>query len=97
MHISDWSSDVCSSDLVADEGLAELHLVDARQVGAADHGGAQAECQNLTEVEPRVCRLGGLLPAIGLGCSCMAALEIRQVFRRGLHEVQGNAGGHVRR
>src|SRR3546814_6291975 len=48
MRISDWSSDVCSSDLVADVvvGPAEQHRIDALLDQAADHrrlGAGKAE------------------------------------------------------
>src|SRR3546814_6302691 len=41
MRISDWSSDVCSSDLVAAEFLAVLAVIDAE--GGADGAGRKLE------------------------------------------------------
>src|SRR3546814_13160481 len=37
MRISDWSSDVCSSDLIADRAAAQLHAVEHHVVGVGTH------------------------------------------------------------
>src|SRR3546814_2710514 len=50
MRISDWSSDVCSSDLNRDLGLAEMAALDPLKRGAAD----------ISFVAPHVDSLAGL-------------------------------------
>src|SRR3546814_11474663 len=51
MRISDWSSDVCSSDL-RHLGLALLEAVERRQQdGSGDHGGGQEEAHRREEAD----------------------------------------------
>src|SRR5690606_33173218 len=77
---------------VTDEGLAELQLVEARQVGTADQSRAEAEGQDGTEVET-VRSLLRELPLIGLDGGGVATLELVEVVGRRLDEMEREAGG----
>src|SRR3546814_11377320 len=62
MRISDWSSDVCSSDLVSRAGQSVLHVGDA-QGAEVEHGcgkhGVRAGVDRRREVPGRSCASGG--------------------------------------
>src|SRR3546814_6753610 len=60
MRISDWSSDVCSSDLHDGEAAGEVHAEEAHHLGVA-HAGAhdEAEARELQKREERRYGAGG--------------------------------------
>src|SRR3546814_20808421 len=60
MRISDWSSDVCSSDLHDGEAAGEVHAEEADHLGVA-HAGAhdEAEARELQKREERRYGAGG--------------------------------------
>src|SRR3546814_18906529 len=61
MRISDWSSDVCSSDLIAEGDVIEADRP-ARRLGHRDRGGGRLDgAARLQEVEQPLGRAGGPL------------------------------------
>src|SRR3546814_10374113 len=73
MRISDWSSDVCSSDLRIVVGLGEDGIVEVARIGAVD-GDQRQVAQILTAAERR--RGGGL----GLGDGLLRKLADEAVL-----------------
>src|SRR3546814_7702492 len=74
MRISDWSSDVCSSDLAAGEAVASdrARAVDGQQrrrggVGRAGVDRARGGQVALTLIEASVDQVDGLAPDVGVG------------------------------
>src|SRR3546814_2491149 len=80
MRISDWSSDVCSSDLVPARGQRDLHLRRASGAAVRHRAGLR---------DRRLRRLAG-----GLGAGADPALgHLLRAGRPGVRRVPGTAGG----
>src|SRR3546814_19517531 len=71
MRISDWSSDVCSSDLVegavAGEGEARAEVVAAADLGLGAENHLQVAERGAVEARPRHLGAGAVLASPGVG------------------------------
>src|SRR3546814_11715638 len=100
MRISDWSSDVCSSDLAVGRELGDDL---ARRRAAEQHRHLVAErrhaCHHRRLDEARAGGRDGLRPLLldRRGCGVDVALEMAgsEMRRRLLRPGQGDRGGHV--
>src|SRR3546814_3218311 len=97
MRISDWSSDVCSSDLLVVEPGPQLALLAASEgAGAARSLGPLDESEGL---QHGVVEVGGDLGAL-LGADALATLDAKVATEaedpRADQETDADAGGHDR-
>src|SRR3546814_1080432 len=82
MRISDWSSDVCSSDLADDGRLGDLCVGDQR---ALHLGGAHAVARDVDDV---VDATGDPVVAVGVAPAAVTAEVLAGIGREvGLHEA----------
>src|SRR3546814_9449061 len=74
MRISDWSSDVCSSDLIALSAIADLRATGVR-IALDDFGSGLASLSHLVSVPVDMIKLG---PALTIGIGADARSEERR-------------------
>src|SRR3546814_9126117 len=93
MRISDWSSDVCSSDLEAEYALGRAALAEGAEVVAEDQAGGGAEVDDVL-----VDRYGALhrrlVVAVGVQDLLVPGLGAEGDLGRDLHQA-GGVGGAV--
>src|SRR3546814_2618359 len=93
MRISDWSSDVCSSDLVAGFYFARNSPPDGNRTGLSAFSEVEVDCGSSRWL-PAI----GSLPAVaGIAASILLPYASGQIFRRAavILEFLTQAGGHA--
>src|SRR3546814_17034327 len=98
MRISDWSSDVCSSDLADDELLGRLGLVSGAAFGLAPgrHGVPAARGLALATAEGVVDRVHGDTAGLGLDALPAVAAGLADLDQLGLGVADLTEGGSAR-
>src|SRR3546814_8877239 len=96
MRISDWSSDVCSSDLQTAQGEQKAAAVTGRQQQHGEQEGGEGREEAGQEGEAQRLRKAGLGEQLCPGCQREALAAERREVAEGGQPGADQAGGHRR-